>query len=143
MKEAEAIFEKHWKKATGKELDETTKQHMQYAIDAINEALVSTVELPIDTTLRYSQGEWRFSAQYNVVTTSEKGRIEGSKNIADIKEKSNPSETISNGRLIAAAPKMFRLLVFLDWYVNHNTGKNNFEISKELKEILYPILIKS
>ena len=36
---AEQIFEKHWVKSTGKSLDETTKNHMQYAIDAINEAL--------------------------------------------------------------------------------------------------------
>lgn len=34
------IFEKHWTKATGKPLDETTKNHMKYAIEAINEALL-------------------------------------------------------------------------------------------------------
>ncbi len=33
------LFEKHWKNATGKDLDETTKHHMQYCIDAIEEAL--------------------------------------------------------------------------------------------------------
>lgn len=42
---AEKIFAKHWKKATGKPLDETTKVHMQYAIDAVEEAL--KYELPI------------------------------------------------------------------------------------------------
>lgn len=39
MKKATEIFEKHWTKATGKPLDETTKHHMKYAIEAINEAL--------------------------------------------------------------------------------------------------------
>lgn len=39
QKTAEQIFEKHWKLRTGKELDDTTKQHMSYCIDAINEAL--------------------------------------------------------------------------------------------------------
>lgn len=34
------IFEKHWTKKTGKKLDATTKNHMQYAIEAINEALI-------------------------------------------------------------------------------------------------------
>lgn len=36
---ATEIFEKHWTKATGKPLDEMTKHHMKYAIDAINEAM--------------------------------------------------------------------------------------------------------
>lgn len=36
---AEQILEKHWKLRTGKELDDMTKQHMSYCIDAINEAL--------------------------------------------------------------------------------------------------------
>lgn len=36
---AEEIFEKHWTNATGKPLDDVTKHHMKYAIDAINEAL--------------------------------------------------------------------------------------------------------
>ena len=40
MDKATEIFEKHWKLRTGKELDETIKHHMQYCIDAINEALV-------------------------------------------------------------------------------------------------------
>lgn len=39
MDKATKIFKKHWIKATGKELDGMTKYHMQYAIDAINEAL--------------------------------------------------------------------------------------------------------
>lgn len=39
MKKATKIFEKHWVKATSKPLDETTKKHMKYCIDAINEAL--------------------------------------------------------------------------------------------------------
>jgi hypothetical protein len=40
MKKAREIFEKHWTKATGKPLDETTEYHMKYAIEAINEALL-------------------------------------------------------------------------------------------------------
>ena len=40
MEKATKIFEKHWTKATGKTLDETTKHHMKYAIEAINEALL-------------------------------------------------------------------------------------------------------
>ena len=40
MEKATEIFEKHWNKATGKPLDETTKHHMKYAIEAINEALL-------------------------------------------------------------------------------------------------------
>lgn len=40
MEKATEIFEKHWTKATGKKLDETTKHHMKYAIEAINEALL-------------------------------------------------------------------------------------------------------
>lgn len=40
MEKATEIFEKHWTKATGKPLDETTKHHMKYAIEAINEALL-------------------------------------------------------------------------------------------------------
>lgn len=39
MEQATKIFEKHWVKATGKPLDEATKHHMKYAIEAINEAL--------------------------------------------------------------------------------------------------------
>lgn len=39
MKTAIEIFEKHWIKATGKPLDDMTKHHMGYAIDAIQEAL--------------------------------------------------------------------------------------------------------
>lgn len=39
MKEAEEIFEKHWIKRTGKPLDATTKEHMRYAIEAIEEGL--------------------------------------------------------------------------------------------------------
>ncbi len=39
MKQATEIFEKHWVKATGKPLDETTKQHMKYDIEAVDEAL--------------------------------------------------------------------------------------------------------
>lgn len=39
MGKAEDIFEKHWIKATGKPLDEATKHHLQYAIDAVEEAL--------------------------------------------------------------------------------------------------------
>jgi len=39
MKQATEIFEKHWVKATGKPLDETTKHHMKYAIEAVDEAL--------------------------------------------------------------------------------------------------------
>ena len=110
MNQAEVIFEKHWVKATGKPLDEATKHHMQYAIEAVNEALVGKFELPMDTSDKYTQEEWRFSEQWNVVTTSKKGRIEGSKSICDIKDKSNPLETKANGRLIAQAPKMFKLL---------------------------------
>ncbi len=34
-----AIFEKHWIIATKKPLDEATKHHMKYAIEAVNEAL--------------------------------------------------------------------------------------------------------
>lgn len=37
---ATEILAKHWTKATGKPLDDTTKHHLQYAIDAINEALL-------------------------------------------------------------------------------------------------------
>lgn len=40
MEKATRILEKHWTKATGKPLDETTKHHMKYAIEAINEALL-------------------------------------------------------------------------------------------------------
>lgn len=40
MKQATEIFEKHWTKRTGKPLDEATKQHMAYCIEAINEALL-------------------------------------------------------------------------------------------------------
>lgn len=39
MDKATKIFEKHWVKATGKPLDEATKAHMSYAIEAIDEAL--------------------------------------------------------------------------------------------------------
>lgn len=39
MDKATELFEKYWKLKTGKELDETTKVHMNYCIDAINEAL--------------------------------------------------------------------------------------------------------
>lgn len=39
IEKATKIFEKHWTKATGNPLDETTKHHMKYAIEAINEAL--------------------------------------------------------------------------------------------------------
>jgi hypothetical protein len=49
MSKATELFEKHWKKATNKPLDESTKKHMQYAIDAISEALnqdVSGTGLP-------------------------------------------------------------------------------------------------
>lgn len=38
-KKAEAIFEKHWVKSTDKPLDEMTKHHMKYAIEAVEEAL--------------------------------------------------------------------------------------------------------
>lgn len=40
---AEEIFAKHWRAKTGKELDPATKAHMQYAIDAIDEALTRRV----------------------------------------------------------------------------------------------------
>lgn len=40
MTQATEIFEKHWLKTTGKPLDEATKQHMNYVLDAINEALM-------------------------------------------------------------------------------------------------------
>jgi hypothetical protein len=40
MEKATEIFEKHWVKSTGKPLDEITKHHMKYAIEAINEALL-------------------------------------------------------------------------------------------------------
>ena len=33
----EEIFAKHWKSRTGKDLDETTKQHMTYCLDAMQE----------------------------------------------------------------------------------------------------------
>lgn len=39
MEKATEIFKKHWSKATGRLLDDWTKHKMQYAIDAINEAL--------------------------------------------------------------------------------------------------------
>lgn len=38
---ATEIFEKHWTRATGKPLDEITRHHMKYAIEAIDEALNS------------------------------------------------------------------------------------------------------
>lgn len=41
---AEEIFARHWRARTGKELDPATKAHMQYAIDAIDEALVCQVK---------------------------------------------------------------------------------------------------
>ena len=34
---ATEIFEKHWTKSTGKPLDETTKAHMKYFLDAMEE----------------------------------------------------------------------------------------------------------
>ena len=37
---AKEIFEKHWIKATGKALDENTKHYMNYAIEAVYEALL-------------------------------------------------------------------------------------------------------
>lgn len=37
--EAKQILAKHWKKATGKKLDDATASHLQYAIDAVQEAL--------------------------------------------------------------------------------------------------------
>lgn len=40
MNKATEIFEKHWFNTTSKPLDETTKHHMQYAIEAVHEALV-------------------------------------------------------------------------------------------------------
>lgn len=41
---AEEIFARHWRLKTGKELDEATKSHLQYAVDAVNEALVCRVD---------------------------------------------------------------------------------------------------
>jgi len=39
MDKATEIFEKHWLKATGRPLDGIERYHMQYAIDAVQEAL--------------------------------------------------------------------------------------------------------
>lgn len=39
MEKATQIFEKHWTKRTGCPLDEKTKEHMKYCIEAIDEAL--------------------------------------------------------------------------------------------------------
>lgn len=39
MSKAKELLAKHWTKATGKPLDDLTATHLQYSIDAINEAL--------------------------------------------------------------------------------------------------------
>lgn len=39
--EAEEILAKHWTKATSKPLDEATKNHLNYAIEAVAEGLLA------------------------------------------------------------------------------------------------------
>lgn len=39
MQQAKQILSKHWYKATGKQIDELNLNHLQYAVDAIAEAL--------------------------------------------------------------------------------------------------------
>ena len=53
MTKAEELLRKHWLNATGKELDSTTLIHLNYAVDAINEALGYSTDQTIFKTDRY------------------------------------------------------------------------------------------
>lgn len=57
MEKATEIFEKHWTKKRGKPLDEITKHHMKYAIQAINEALLLGAVIGCSCVEEYKHGE--------------------------------------------------------------------------------------
>lgn len=71
---------------------------------------------------KHTPGEWRYSEEYKLVTTSRIGIIEGSKTICELPTFGHKpeEETNANGLLIAAAPDLLEALQQLV-----NTDKNN------------------
>ena len=66
-------------------------------------------------TVPFSQGEWRVSSDGDEVTTSVRGVLEGSKRVCRVGNALKPKEEVeANGRVIAAAPRMMRLLERLE-----------------------------
>ncbi len=70
---------------------------------------------------QFTKGEWRFSDQYDLITVSKKGIIEGSKTICDLNlnvgDMENIDEMTANANLIAAAPDMYHALKHLkEWF---------------------------
>lgn len=71
MDKALEIFEKHWTKSTGKPLDEMTKNHMKYAIEAIHEALSMMPEFVYECV--YNPSTSTSSASTISIHTTKKG----------------------------------------------------------------------
>ena len=64
-----------------------------------------------------TKGKWRYSNEFQCITVSKKGVIEGSKTICDISNcvgfDYSGKEFNANAKLIAAAPELLKALVFL------------------------------
>jgi hypothetical protein len=68
-----------------------------------------------------TENKWRYSQEYQEVTTSKDGIIEGSKSICAISTFDKSKEEIeSNGKLISAAPEMFEALKRVEAYLVAN-----------------------
>jgi hypothetical protein len=66
-----------------------------------------------------SQGTWRYSKEYEEVTTSRVGLIEGSKSVCTLANFSKSKEEIeANGKAISAVPEMIDALKKADAYFN-------------------------
>lgn len=84
-------------------------------------------------------GQWRYSTQFQEITTSPVGVIEGSKCIARLSDKPQ-EETLCNGKLIANAPallkKLDELAEELEWHqVSVEKVKEARALIKEATEI--------
>ena len=62
-------------------------------------------------TIPYSKGEWRVTSDGTEVTTSVPGIVEGSKRVCRFENSLKPKDEVAaNGKVIAAAPRMLKVL---------------------------------
>lgn len=81
-----------------------------------------------------TKGSWRVSRDFDEVTTSNKGILEGSKRVCKIATGfKKSSEIVANAKLIASAPEMLETLKEIrEWY-----EKNQAEYLGEITPICF------
>jgi hypothetical protein len=94
-------------------------------------------------------GKWRFSSQYDAITASKPGILEGSKNVCDISDHPNFDYTgatkRANARLIAEAPELLQIAIdrledMNGLFYQNRLNENGIKERQRIKELIDKIL---